>query len=81
MGNKLSLNIRKTTAMIIASHRKNCHNVEGDLDLKIRDMSLQTTQDNKYLGVQIDEHLTWKKHIDFNFEEGIARVLLQCFNM
>ena len=61
MENKLSLNIKKTTAMKIASHRKN---VEGDLDLKIRDMSLQTTQDNKYLGVQIDEHLTWKKHID-----------------
>ena len=48
----------------MAPHRKNCHNVEGDLDLKIRDMSLQTTQDNKCLGVQIDEHLTWKKHID-----------------
>ena len=64
MGNKLSLNIKKTTAMKIASHRKNCHNIEGDLDLKIRDMTLQTTQDNKYLGVQIHEHLTSKKHID-----------------
>ena len=27
-------------------------------------MSLQRTQDNKYLGVQIGEHLTCKKHVD-----------------
>ena len=27
-------------------------------------MSLQTTQDNKYFGVEIDEHLTLKKYID-----------------
>ena len=24
------------------------------------------TQDNKYFGVQIDEHLIWKKHIDLS---------------
>ena len=47
-------------AMKIALHRNNCHNVEGDLDLKIRDRSLEITQDSKYLGVQKDEHLTWK---------------------
>ena len=58
MGNKLSRSIKKTTAMNIASNRKNCHNVDVDLDLKIRDISLQTIQDNKYFGVQIDEHLT-----------------------
>ena len=50
--------------MKIAFHKTKYHNIEGDLDLKIRDMSLQETQDNKYLGVQIYEHLTWKKHID-----------------
>ena len=27
-------------------------------------MSLLRTQDNKYLGVQIGEHLTCKKHVD-----------------
>ena len=49
MGNKLVLTI--PTAIKIASHRKNIHNVEGDLDLRIRDMSLQMTEDNKYVGV------------------------------
>ena len=34
LGNKLSLNIKKPTAMKIASHRKNCYYVESDLDLK-----------------------------------------------
>ena len=42
MGNKLSLTIKNTNntkAMKIASHRRKCHNVEGDRDLKIKDTS------------------------------------------
>ena len=49
--------------MKIASHRKDSHNAEGNLDLKIRDTSLQRTKSNKYLGVQIDEQLTWKNKL------------------
>ena len=49
MGNKLPLKIKTTTAMKTASHRKKGHNFEGDLNLRIRAMSLQTTQDSKYL--------------------------------
>ena len=50
--------------MKIASHRKKRHDFEGDLDLKIRAMSHQKTQDNKYLGAQLDENLAWRKHAD-----------------
>ena len=80
MGNKLSLNIKKTTTMKIASHREKCNSVEGDLDLKIRDTSLQMTKDNKYLGVQIDVQLTWKKHIDL-ISKRRYRALLKCSDM
>ena len=33
------------------------------LDLKIRDNELERIQKTKYLGVQIDNSLIWKKHI------------------
>ena len=65
--------------MKIASHRKESHNAEGNLDLKIRDTSLQRTQSNKYLGVQIDEQLTWKKQIDLISKKvSRATAMLRC---
>ena len=64
-GNKLSLNVAKTNSMLVATKQK--HNIlksrnEG-VDLKIRDNDLEIIQKTKYLGVQIDNSLNYKKHI------------------
>ena len=37
---------------------------QGELDLKIRDTNIQNVKETKYLGLQIDRHLTWKKQVD-----------------
>ena len=36
----------------------------GELDLEMRDTNVQNVKERKYLGLQIDRHLTWKKHVD-----------------
>ena len=64
-GNKLSLNVAKTNAMLVSTKQK--HNIlksrNEDLDFKIRDNELEIIQKTKYLGVQVDKSLNWKEHI------------------
>ena len=64
-GNKLSLNVAKTNAMLVSTKQK--HNIlkscNEDLNFKIRDNELEIIQKTKYLGVQIDNSLNWKEHI------------------
>ena len=64
--NKLSINMAKTNFMIIKSARK--RNMEISLNISNSDGSshvLERKQCIKYLGVMIDEFLTWKHHIAF----------------
>ena len=72
-GNKLSLNVVKTVSMNIVSRQKH-QKVLGELDLKIRDTNIQNVKETKYLGLQIDRHLTWKKHVD-TISRKVSRVL------
>ena len=62
-GNKLSLNVAKTHAMLISTKQK--HNSLKSrnevLELKIRDNELEVVQKTKYLGVQIDSSLDWRE--------------------
>ena len=44
--------------------RQKHQKILGELDLKMRDINNQNVKDTKYLGLQIDRHLTWKKHVD-----------------
>ena len=60
---KLSLNVVKTVSMNILSLQKH-QRISGEIDLKLRDTNIQTVKEIKYLGLQIDRHLTWKKHVD-----------------
>ena len=62
-GNKLSLNVVTTVSMNVLSRQKH-QKVLGELDLKICDTNIQNVKETKYLGLQIDRHLTWKKHVD-----------------
>ena len=64
-GNKLTLNVAKTHSMLIATKQKHkmlkCQNEE--LDLKICNKKLDIVQATKYLSLQIDSSLDWKKQI------------------
>ena len=57
--NKLSLNLQKTSYMIF---RKK--NQKEDCNIMINGTALQRVYSTRFLGVVIDDALTWKKHID-----------------
>ena len=64
-GNKLSLNVAKTHAMLITTRQK-CNVLKStnqNLELNIHDNELDVVQKTKYLGVQIDFSLDWKEQI------------------
>ena len=58
--NKLSLNVKKTNFVLFRSYQKK---IEFPLKLELNHQYLQQSSCVKYLGVMIDEHLNWKKHI------------------
>ena len=58
---KISLNVLKTHYMIFIPRNKRAN----DIDIKIYGTRMQLVYVTKFLGVQIDAHLTWKSHIDY----------------
>ena len=64
-GNKLSLNVAKTKAMVISSKQKEKHLAKnhGKLSKKIQDEQIDNVLTAKYLGIQVDRNLNWKGHI------------------
>ena len=60
--NKLSLNIDKTHFMIFKRRRQR---VEFVPDIHIDSNPLHQVSNTKFLGVYIDEHLTWQTHISY----------------
>lgn len=61
--NKLSLNIKKTSYMLLIP--KNKKKIPLDKDVYISNHSLVRVQYAKFLGVYIDEKFNWIKHISF----------------
>ena len=60
--NKLSINVQKTNYVIFSpSQRK----VNHSFSLSFGGQSLTQSNVTKFLGVYLDEHLTWKYHINF----------------
>lgn len=59
--NKLYLNLNKTTYMTLSTAQKKIHIPEDTI--KIGNTSIIRSQSAKFLGVHIDEHLTWKTHL------------------
>ena len=67
--NRLALNIGKTNFIIFRGRNKPCdHNVT----LLMNKKAIEQKNYVKYLGVFIDEHLTWKEHIS-NISKKISR--------
>ena len=64
-GNKLSLNVAKTKSMLICTKpkRRILENDDVKLTLMIRDRELDLVDEIKYLGVNVDDSLSWKENI------------------
>ena len=65
-GNKLTLNVAKTTSMVIGTNRKLHQRDSGDLiqaHFKISGEETEQKTSVKYLGVILDNEMKWKGHI------------------
>ena len=59
--NKLSLNVKKTHYMVFTPRNKNIK----DMDIKINNECIERVYHTKFIGVQLDAKLSWKKHIEY----------------
>ena len=74
IANRLSLNVKKTKCTLF--HKKSVRdNIPLKLpDLKIANNSIERTTSIKFLGVMIDENITWEDHIH-TIEKKLAKNL------
>jgi hypothetical protein len=61
--NELSLNDAKTEFLLIGSHHK-LNNLDSQPSVNIGHDSIKQVQHSTVLGVEIDENLSWNKHIE-----------------
>ena len=61
--NKLSLNVAKTELMIIGS-RQRLNTQFEEINISIDDRTIKRVDHIKSLGLTIDAHLSWSKHVD-----------------
>ena len=61
--NKLSINASKTNFMIMGTPHMT-GKIQGDLNITLDNSLLDKVSSTKFLGVIIDENLTWKNHIN-----------------
>ena len=60
--NKLSVNIKKTNYVIFKPKQKSVH---MSSQISFDSITLKEVTEVKFLGVYIDEGLTWKSHISY----------------
>jgi hypothetical protein len=60
--NRLSLNIQKTQYIIFHTQQRQSKSDLDNISIEINGISLKRTQSTKFLGIIIDENLTWKDH-------------------
>ena len=60
--NKLSINVKKTKLMIFRPRQKT---LPITRQIIIENSVLEQVDNTKFLGVYIDQHLTWKTHVNF----------------
>ena len=62
IANRLSVNCAKTKCTLFCSNRSRCkHN---DMNLSLNDVNLEQVTEIKYLGLTIDQHLWFERHVD-----------------
>jgi len=60
--NRFKLSITKSVCMLIGSRQR----LDGkSLHLSLNGSTLKQVSSTKYLGLYIDQHLTWQGHIDY----------------
>ena len=75
-GNKISLNVSKTELIMFKPRIKK---IDFDLKLKLNGQRLYPTKSIKYLGIKIEESLTWNEHInDIAIKLNRANAMLIC---
>ena len=77
--NKLSLNIDKTKFMVFTPRQKRD---KLNITLLIDGKQINQAKDNIFLGVVIDEHLSWKSHISNvanKISKSIGIIYIACF--
>ena len=62
--NRLSINIAKTEFMVIGSNQRIHALSKNQIDIEIDGKSIKKVEEAKSLGLFIDEHLSWTKHIE-----------------
>ena len=67
---KLSLNTTKTKLILFRSRNKK---FKHDLKISINEENIKQVQNINFLGIVIDEFLTWRDHIDL-----IAKKIIKC---
>ena len=60
--NKLTLNVSKTNFMIFKTRKKK---INMPVRITIKDKNTEQVKSTKFLGIRIDENMTWKTHISF----------------
>ena len=65
LANKLTLNILKSEFMLIGSYQRLSTLETDNFSLNVEGATLKRTAQTKYLGVQIDENLSWGTHIEY----------------
>ena len=58
--NKLSLNTEKTECMVVGHKRQTTH-ILGPLEVSVNGEPIKRAQKVKYLGITVDENLTWNE--------------------
>ena len=65
-------NVSKTNYMVFSPRSRNISN----LHLRINSTVIERVYDTKFLGVQIDAQLSWKKHIEYTWH----KIVKKCWN-
>ena len=71
--NRLSLNVAKTEFMIVGSRQRLLLHDE-QIRIEMDGKQIKRVNEAKSLGVQIDEHLTWARHVE-NISKKIASAI------
>lgn len=63
--NKLTINLNKSKVMLLANNSRSLRNLSGKICIKIKDHRFDVVNTYKYLGLVIDETLSFDNHIEY----------------
>ena len=75
IANRLSINVKKTMYMIFQPHKAK-HSQE--MDICLANTTLKRVEVTKFLGMMVDENLTWKEHVSMIAKKVSKSVGLLC---